>query len=216
MEIENCMDQPELIILGGGGHAAVVYEAASLQGWKIIGFLDDSIDATLPCAHAHHLGTLNNPPEKTRQMIRDGVSVHAAAGSVELRRAWYQLFSDAHAGIVLHPSAAISASASFADGVFVGPHAVVNARAQVGRGVIVNSGSILEHDVVVGEFAHLAPGSIATGEVHIANDVMVGAGAVILPRLSVSRGSVIGAGSVVVNDVNEGVTVAGNPAAEIR
>ena len=105
---------------------------------------------------------------------------------------------------------------AFADGVFVGPHAVVNARAQVGRGVIVNSGSILEHDVVVGEFAHLAPGSIATGEVHIANDVMVGAGAVILPRLSVSRGSVIGAGSVVVNDVNEGVTVAGNPAAEIR
>ena len=209
------MDPHKLIILGAGGHAAVVSEAAALHGWDVIGFLDDAIDANLPNSSARHLGNLKNGNAQVQQMILDGVAVHAAAGSVEHRRSWYELFLGAKLATIIHPSASISASACIAEGAFVGPSAVVNARSKVGRGTIINSGSVVEHDVSIGEFAHLAPGSIATGEVRIEDDVMIGAGAVILPRVSVSYGSIVGAGSIVVNNVNEHTTVAGNPATVI-
>ena len=215
MESKDPMNPRELLILGGGGHAAVVCESASLQGWNVIGFLDDAHTATLPCPNVKHQGSITNPSDTVRQMIRNGAAIHAAAGSVELRRSWYARYTDAHMATVIHPSAAISSSASIAQGVFVGPNAVINARAKVGQATIINSASVVEHDVAIGDYAHLAPGSIATGEVHIADDVMVGAGAVILPRLSISRSSVVGAGAVVVNDVPEQSTVAGNPAIDI-
>ena len=44
----------------------------------------------------------------------------------------------------------------------------------------------------------------------------IGAGAVVLPGRHIGAGAVVGAGSVVIHDVPEGLTVAGNPAREIK
>ena len=50
----------------------------------------------------------------------------------------------------------------------------------------------------------------------VANLGFIGAGAVVLPGRHIGAGAVVGAGSVVIHDVPEGVTVAGNPAREIK
>ncbi len=210
------MTSHELIILGGGGHAAVISEAAVMEGWEILGFIDDASDAKLPLPEILRLGPLINPSPETIHLILNGATVHAAAGSVKLRRTWYDYFPAAQAATIIHPSAVVSESALIKEGVFIGPNAVVNARAKIGRGVIINSGTIVEHDVDIGEFSHLAPGSIATGEVKIEADVMVGAGSVILPKILIQRGSVVGAGAVVTKDLPESSRVAGNPAQPLR
>ena len=48
--------------------------------------------------------------------------------------------------------------------------------------------------------------------VRIGSDVWIGGGAIILPGITIGDGAIIGAGSVVTRDVDEGQTVAGNPA----
>ena len=51
--------------------------------------------------------------------------------------------------------------------------------------------------------------------VRIGRNVWIGGGAIILPGISIGDNAIIGAGSVLTRDVEEGATVAGNPAREI-
>ena len=46
-----------LVLIGGGGHAAVVLDAARQAGWRVDGFYDDNPDAPL-ASEAPHLGTI--------------------------------------------------------------------------------------------------------------------------------------------------------------
>lgn len=54
--------------------------------------------------------------------------------------------------------------------------------------------------------------AIVTMPVVIEDDVWVGIGAIILKGVRLGRGARIGAGAVITSDVEEGVTVSGNPA----
>lgn len=204
------MPERPLIMLGAGGHAAVVAESAALSGWSIVGFLDDRADARLPLEDIPHLGRLGDPdeeiPESLREHLRAGAVIHAAAGAPELRRRWLARLPDGEPATIVHPSAAVSASAIIGAGCFIGPNAVVNARAVVGSGVIINSGAVVEHDVTVGEFAHIAPGSVVAGEARIGCDALLGAGSVLLPRIRIGDRAVLAAGGVANRDIPNDTT----------
>ena len=53
-------------------------------------------------------------------------------------------------------------------------------------------------------------------DVVIKQGAFIGAGAIILPGVSIGEKAIVGAGSVVVSDVEDGATVAGVPAKEIK
>ena len=210
------MPERELVLLGAGGHAAVVAESAILSGWSIIGFLDDRTDARLPVPGVAHLGRLGEAGEEipvaVRECIQAGALIHAAAGAHGLRRKWLERIPEGVPATIVHPSAAVSESARIGAGVFIGPNAVVNARAILGNGVIVNSGAVVEHDVNVGDFSHLAPGSVTAGEAVVGCEVLLGAGSVLLPKIHIGDRSILAAGGVANRDIPTDTTVVGNPA----
>jgi sugar O-acyltransferase (sialic acid O-acetyltransferase NeuD family) len=216
---------PELVLIGGGGHALVVAEALALAHTaSIVGFLDDNpaaplgailIDRPQPFATPHHLGALHDAHHLT------GRSYIVALGDAALRRTFITHLAAHHhaAGLapapalsVIHPHASVSPSALIGPGVFVGPKAVVHSRARIGAHAIVNSGAIVEHDCVVGENTHIAPGAVLGGGALIAHDTLVGLGSRVLPRVRIGHNCVVGAGAVVVDDVADAHTVVGIPA----
>jgi sugar O-acyltransferase (sialic acid O-acetyltransferase NeuD family) len=193
-----------LLILGAGGHAAVVADTARSAGFEVVGHLDDDDGverlgpiADLPKIVAAHGGCL---------------AVHAAVGCPTLRREWLEVAGELPAPPIVHASAVVSPSATLDEGVLVGPRAVVNARARLGRGVIVNSGAIVEHDCRLDAFCHAAPGSVICGGATIGAAALVGAGAVIVPNVTVGDEATLGAGAVVLDSISAGATVVGVPA----
>lgn len=220
-----------IVLVGGGGHALVVAEAAFEAGLAVAGFLDDNPAAPLGATLLGAAASASAPPSpKHLGTLRelDRIGPHAwviALGDLRLRRGVLRQLaptptpsavlvggaSAAHSGVV-HPTASVSRSAVIGPGVYIGPNAVVHSRARVGAHAIINSGAIIEHDTVIEENAHVAPAAALGGGVRIGADTLVGLGARVLPGVAVGAHAVVGAGAVVTADVPEGRTVMGVPA----
>jgi sugar O-acyltransferase (sialic acid O-acetyltransferase NeuD family) len=196
-----------VILIGGGGHALVVAEAATEAGIKIDGFVDDTADPLLArLGVAKHLGPLS-------VLGRFSHAVILCVGDVAARRRLaVSGLRLTPAATVVHPAAWVSPSATLGAGVFVGPRAVVHTRARIGDHAIINSGAIIEHECVVGAHAHVAPGAVLGGNVSVGPGALVGLGARVLPGVLLGDGAVVGAGAVVVRDVGNGKSVRGVPA----
>ena len=148
----------EIILIGGGGHALVVAEAAQAAHLGVAGFVDDTADPLLArLGVARHLGPLSVLGQFSHAVI---LCVGDIAARRRLAASGLRL---SPAATVVHPAAWVSPSATLGGGVFVGPGAVVHTRARIGDHAIINSGAIVEHECVVGAHAHIAPGA-ALGE----------------------------------------------------
>lgn len=198
-----------IVILGGGGHAAVVADALDADGHPIAGFIDDRPVPGLP-GRAPHRGGF----DALSDLDPDAEAIHAATGNPALRRAWLRAARRRGLPIatVIHPAAVIARSAQIGRGAFIGPRAVINARAVVGAGAIVNTAAVVEHDAVVGAFAHVGPTAALAGGVRIGRCTLVGMGALVLPRRTVGTDAVVGAGAVVTRDVPAKHRALGAPA----
>jgi sugar O-acyltransferase (sialic acid O-acetyltransferase NeuD family) len=198
------MGSKGIILIGGGGHAKVVFDTLCATGADIAGVFDDS--PRCPLADViEHLG-----PISSSSMNEPGI---LCVGDLRVRRVVLdQLCSQRFAAPAIHPSAIVSPSASIAEGVFVGPGAIINADARIEGHVIINSGAIIEHDCRIGQNTHVAPGSILGGGVTIGTDSLVGLGARVLPGVRIGAGCIIGSGAVVLQSVKAGDTVVGVPA----
>jgi serine O-acetyltransferase len=82
----------------------------------------------------------------------------------------------------------------------------VNGSAQIGKRCY------LSHNVLIGKVHAGAKRGIPI----LGDDVFVGAGSVLLGNIKVGNNAAIGANSVVINDVPDGVFVAGAPARKVR
>ncbi|MBX3315562.1 MAG: NeuD/PglB/VioB family sugar acetyltransferase [Phycisphaeraceae bacterium] len=215
-----------LILIGGGGHALVVAEAAAMSGRQIRGFLDDDPDAPLgsldgvlsasgaPAMQVKRLGSLS----AIGSLDEFGrCEIILAIGDLVARRRMIERLGESgiargvKIATIIHPSAIVSPSAMIEPGVFVGPGAIIHTRARIGAHAIINSGAIVEHECVIGENVHVAPGAAMGGRVRVGADVLVGIGARILPNLEIGRGSTVGAGAVVIRRVSGLRTVVGCP-----
>lgn len=206
----------DLIVLGGGGHAAVVIDALlasdsayalgltdsdrRLMGGNVLGVPVLGTDEDLPAlieAGARYftvgLGGMRDTQPR-RRLFERGV----ALGLIPVT--------------VIHPSAIVSAHASIRPGCQVLAGAIVNPRAVVGENTIVNTGAIVEHDCRIGSHAHVSVGAKLAGRVAIGEAAHIGIGAVVLQCRSVGSRAIVGAGAVVVRDVAADSLVVGIPA----
>lgn len=183
----------------------MVAEAAAAAGITVVGFVDDAMSGG-------YLGGIPIIDLDLLDATHDGVIV--AVGDARVRRRLQQehVRNGRRPITVVHPTAAVSPSATIGAGVFVGPNAVVNAEAGLGDGVIVNSRAIVEHHCEVGAYSHIAPGASLGGTVRIGDLTLVGIGASVLPGIRIGSGCIVGAGAVVNEDVPDGTTVVGSPA----
>jgi sugar O-acyltransferase (sialic acid O-acetyltransferase NeuD family) len=200
------MPARDLVLVGGGGHAIVVADAAVLAGWTIAGVYDDHPEPRVAGVHpgARRLGPLVDVAQAQLE------AWIIALGDIDLRRRFAR--DDTPAAIIVHPRAVVSPGASLDEGVFVAAGAVINPGASAGAHAIINTAAVLEHDVRVGAHTHVAPGAVLGGGASVGAGSLVGMGALVLPGVTVGSGCLVAAGAVVTRDVPDAGRVAGMPA----
>jgi UDP-perosamine 4-acetyltransferase len=205
---------PSLLIIGAGGHARVVIEAARAAGYLIAGLIAPGDVGTLVLGAA-----ILGDDDALPRLRADGLT-HAvvALGDNALRGrvlAKLRTIGFVRPSIV-HPTAWLSPSSQLADGCVVLQQAAISAAATISEGCIINSGAIVEHDCDIGEAAHIAPGCALAGRVQVGARTLVGVGSAVRPGIVIGADVIIGAGSAVVTDIADGAVVGGSPARALR
>jgi sugar O-acyltransferase (sialic acid O-acetyltransferase NeuD family) len=199
-----------LLVIGAGGHGAVVAETAEASGqWNEIGFLDDdeSLDAVLDfpvLGTTKMMSSLAN--QDSELFVAVGDNRHRLELCEQIIRGGLRLAT------VVHPRAIVSRSATIAAGTIVCAGAVVSARAEVGLACILNTGSTVDHDCKLEDGVHVSPGANLAGTVHVQRCAWIGIGAAVREGSTIGRYTVVGAGSAVVCNIGDALTVGGVPA----
>lgn len=204
------------VILGGGGHAAVLVEGLRAAGQvELVGVLDP--ERALWGSELLGVPILGGD-ELLAALAAEGIERFivglGATGSNARRRRIFELglARGLRPCSLVHPSVLLSPSARLGEGCQLLPGAIVNTRALLGRNVLVNTGAIVEHDCRIGDHAHIATGARLAGAVEVGAEAHIGVGASIRQGVRIGAGAVVGAGAAVVKDVPERVVVAGVPA----
>lgn len=192
------MNHP-ITLVGGGGHARVVADAARAAGIAIAGFVDDNPGASVP--GLGHLGAVD----------RAGEHWHLCIGDVATRVRVLGVLQGSSASIV-HPMSSVSIDAAIGAGVVVGPGAVVNAGTAIDEHAISNTAAVVEHDARIGRASHVAPGAIVCGAAVVGAGCLIGANATLLPGVQVGDGAIVGAGALVRGSVPGRAVAVGVPA----
>lgn len=199
-----------LWILGGGGHAKSVIDAARSSGqFDVIGVLDDSFQAGNRLVSGVPVVGPIDEDSVQRFQIRHAV---IAIGDNRHRANVAERFANMVSwATVVHKATYIAPNSQLGEGTVICAGAVVQPEATIGAHAIANTSCTIGHDCVVGDFAHIAPGTNLGGGSVIQRGAFVGIGARVIPLRSIGAWSIIGAGSVVIKDIPDGVTAIGIP-----
>lgn len=196
------MNKP-LVILGAGGHAAVLIDTLKLQNAEILGLVSPEL--------ATHRRVLQGIPHYLQDddvltFSPDDIRLVNGLGSLPGNTLRAKLFTQFIAlgyqfENVIADSAIISPYAELGHGVQVMPGAIIQAGAVIGDNTIINSGSIIEHDCVIGAHNHIAPGVTLSGDVRTEEFVHIGTGASVIQGLQLARYAVVSAGVAVTKNI---------------
>mgnify|MGYP003781922903 FL=1 len=199
-----------LVILGNGGHASSVAEAAESAGFDVrtswpISRTDDSFADLIS-----RVASLDF--DKTALALGVGTNFVREAVHASISEA----FPTARFASIVHKTAWLASSAVIESGVVMLAHASAGAKAHLSAGSLLNTGASLDHDSTLGEFASLGPGVRTGGNVTIGPRTMIGLQAGILQGRTVSEDSVVGAQSLVLEDIPSLSVAIGSPCRVVR
>ena len=207
------VEMQKLIVLGAGGHASVVIEAAQAAWPDVEILVFDEAPKTerildLPISQGRP-DPVNFDTATTQAIVAIGNNQVRATLTHWLEDAGFKLAT------VIHPTAWVSPSASIEQGSFVSARAVINARAKIGAACIINTAAVVEHDCMIKKSTHICPSATLAGAVKIGSQTTVGANSTIRELVSIADNITIGAGSVVIRNITEAGTYAGCPVKQL-
>jgi UDP-perosamine 4-acetyltransferase len=205
------MKPAPLVIIGGGGHAAVLADTIELLGLSGRGYVGPAQGDGLEWAY---LGD----DEAFLQTEPQGIELLNGLGSVAaigLRAELYTRYLQRgfHFASLIHPAAVLSRKrVRNGKGLQVLAAAVVNTGACLGDNVLINTRAVVEHGCRVGDHSHVATAAVLCGGVELGERVHIGANATVNQGVRIGDGAVVASGAVVTADVPPGALVAGVPA----
>ncbi len=195
------MDNSRLIY-GAGGHARVVIDCLRRNRHAVGGIFDDDP------AKTDFMGITIQRYSPT--LFSDRPIIIAIGDNRKRQQVAERVQHDF--AYLQSAEALMSAEAQALPGTMVLPGAHVNAQVCIGRHCIINTCAIVEHDCIIRDFAHIATAAVLCGGVEVGEGALIGANATVLPGIRIGHWATVGAGAVVTKNVQDGATVAGNPA----
>jgi len=206
------MTQPEIILIGAGGHAHSCIDVIEQQGqYRIAGLvgLPDEL-------HSTHQGYQviaedDDLPELARKYKYALITVGQIL-SPDTRIHLYQkvLGLGFLLPTIIAPTAYISRHATIGAGSIVMHGAIINAGAVVGDNCIMNNRVLIEHEAIVGDHCHMSTGVILNGGVTIGSGSFIGSSSAVKEGLTIGKNCIVGMGISVRHNLKDNSRFAGN------
>lgn len=201
-----------VVIIGGGGHARMLLDLLEeLRSFRVVGILDGGMPLGSNVGRYSVMGP--DTEEELEKLHSQGVRLAVnGVGGVTNRKArpavWDKL-KMAGFGLpnLVHPKAAVDASARLSEGAQVLAGAYVGAGAIIGDDCIVNNGAVVSHDCVIDEHTHLTPGAVLAGNVKVGSNSLVGMNSSVYLGVSIGSNAIVANGVSVFADVPDGAVV---------
>lgn len=202
------MNKP-VLVLGAGGHAAVVIDILQQLNCIVLGVVAKEQPKANPIFEGL---TWYSSDDDVLSFDKDSILLVNAIGSLpgqEVRFKVQQKFKQQGYCFmtVVSPKAIVSDYVMLSEGVQVMPGCIVNVNASVGEGSIINSGAIIEHDCVIGRHNHIAPGAVLSGAVVTGDYVHIATGAKVIQGIHIGERALVGAGATVTKDLDSNKTL---------
>lgn len=212
----------ELIVVGGGGHARVVIEAARTRPdlWNVTGFIDPA-----DCSDTVERMGIKRIGEDEAQVAEEArrgeclfvVGVGSTADSGYRREIVNRCaLAPERWAAVIHSTAWVAPTAVIEPGAVVLAQANVNSGAKVSAHAIINTSAIVEYDASIGAFTHVCPAAAVGARAKVGEGAYLGIGCRIRDRVKIGRDVTVGMGSVVLNSIPDGRVVIGIPAKDMH
>jgi sugar O-acyltransferase (sialic acid O-acetyltransferase NeuD family) len=210
----NRKSKKQILVWGAGGHAKVVADILRLNGFHIIGFIDDHDPARsgeIFCGAKISARTDDFIKAGARDIIIAIGDNRAREQKAKLAKArGFKLAS------VVHPRSAVASDVQLGVGTVVMAGAVINSGSIIGENSIINTSASIDHDCILAENVHISPGARIAGGVQIGRGTWIGIGATIIDKVSLGENIIVGAGAVVIRNIASGAVVVGVPARKIK
>lgn len=203
----------KLAVLGAGGHGKVVADLALVSGWDQVDFYDDSWPLSATNRSVFVFG--NTATILSNVESYDGVVVAVGDNRTRLRKLHQLLDAGSPVPFLVHPKAYVASDVVLYPGTVVFAGGIIQPGCSLGTGCIVNSAASIDHDCVLQAGVHVCPGAHLAGGITVDEYSLIGIGASVNQNLRVGRNVVVGAGAVVIDNIDNDLTVVGNPACKI-
>lgn len=205
------MEKP-VIIIGGGGHAKVLFQTLNLLGRKVLGYTDPNS----PSNYLKEFEHMGDDSEIDRFHPHDICLVNGIgfSSNINRRKKIYKYFKQKgyYFPPVIHPHAIVATDVKIEEGAQVMVGAIIQPNVTLECNTIVNTKASIDHDTFIGPHSFIAPGVTICGNVYIGSESLIGAGSTIIQGVKINNNCTVGAGSVVVRDVVSNEIVLGVPA----
>lgn len=202
-------DRPALLFGAGGFAAEVVDLLAAIGGRRVAGCVVD-VPAPPPVPGLEDL--------PIHQLDRIGAEAASYAAVMALGSRERASFLDKAEALgfrfvtVIHPQAAVAASAAIGIGSVILAGTVVGAQARLGKLTLINRGATVGHHAVLGTCVNLGPGATIGSFAAIGDRTSIGIGATVIDRVAIGADCFVGAGALVTRDFGPGCKILGHPA----
>lgn len=192
-----------LLIIGAGGHAAVLAEIIKLRRLSVAGIV---------ALTEQHIKGYEYPYLGDDSVIDHydpaAVQLVNAVGAVSVKsnRIRDQLFHQFklkgyHFAQLIHPSAIIASTSLIGEGAQIMAGAIIQPNVVVGQNTIINTRASIDHDCEIGESVHIAPGAILSGNIRLGNQSHIGVGATLIQGITIGNEVMICAGVTVIQKI---------------
>jgi sugar O-acyltransferase (sialic acid O-acetyltransferase NeuD family) len=188
--------EPELILVGGGGHCKSCIDVIEIQGkYQIAGIVDRCKNKGQNVLGYEIIAS----DDELSGLLKPHIFFLITIGQIKHPTRRVTLFEElvkenTSFPLIISPHAYVSSHAVIGEGTIVMHGAVVNAGAVIGKNCIINTSSVVEHDAVIGNHCHISTSSVINGGAVIGNRSFVGSNTVVREYIEIGENSVIGAG----------------------
>jgi sugar O-acyltransferase (sialic acid O-acetyltransferase NeuD family) len=211
------MDKP-VMIFGATGLGMAAYEIFKSHDLIVFGFLDDREDM-----HGKEIDDVivlgSTDDDGYLKFIGQKCEAFVATDDREERKGIVKMLIERRKVMpinAIHKSAFLPESVSISHGNFIDNGVIIGANSEIGNHNLIHAGVILEYDVKIHDHIQIGAGSIISPKVTIMEEAFIGTGATLVSGIKIGKKARIGAGSVVIENVDDNVTVFGNPAKPIN